>query len=128
VNEVVFNQALVTFSAKQTVGDRNADHGDSGSGHVPGSTFDGECGGGGGGVVGVASADEDDTCTAAVVAAVQEVGTCWVGATRYHERTVMRLSVCSWMTTPDDIDTAARSILECAKRVRRGMNTAPLKK
>ena len=41
----------------------------------------------------------------------------WVGATNYHGRTVMRISVASWMTTTSDIETAARAIIECAAQV-----------
>ena len=55
--------------------------------------------------------------TARVAAAVQEDGRCWAAAASFHGRPVLRLSVCSWATTEDDIDLAVRAILECARAV-----------
>eukprot|EP00931_Biecheleriopsis_adriatica_P087373 TRINITY_DN6185_c0_g1_i1.p1 TRINITY_DN6185_c0_g1~~TRINITY_DN6185_c0_g1_i1.p1 ORF type:complete len:485 (+),score=55.50 TRINITY_DN6185_c0_g1_i1:119-1573(+) len=56
----------------------------------------------------------DDERTAAVVSSIQRDGRCWAGATRYRDRTVMRLSVSCWSTTVDDVRIAASAILECA--------------
>lgn len=55
----------------------------------------------------------DDEVTSAVAAAAQRDGRCWVAATRYHGRIVIRLSVSCWATTDGDVDVAARAILEC---------------
>ena len=55
----------------------------------------------------------DDDVTAAVAAAAQRDGRCWVAATRYQGRTVIRLSVSCWATTNGDVEVAARAILEC---------------
>jgi glutamate/tyrosine decarboxylase-like PLP-dependent enzyme len=52
-----------------------------------------------------------DQQTAAVAAAVQLDGRCWVGATTYNGKTVMRLSVQCWRTTEADIAIAAKAIL-----------------
>ena len=62
--------------------------------------------------------DDDDRVTAAVAAAVQIDGRCWVGATKFRGRTVIRLSLTSWQTTPMDVEAAARAIVECAAVVR----------
>ena len=56
----------------------------------------------------------DDARTAAVAAAAQLDGRCWVAATRFQGRTVLRLSVSCWATTSNDVEIAARAILECA--------------
>ena len=42
-----------------------------------------------------------------VIEALQAEGTCWCGITHWQGRTAMRISVCNWSTTDDDV---ARSI------------------
>jgi glutamate/tyrosine decarboxylase-like PLP-dependent enzyme len=61
-------------------------------------------------------APSHDEATAAamtekVMAAVQAGGECWVGGTRWHGRTAMRISVSNWSTSPADIDRSAAAIL-----------------
>lgn len=56
---------------------------------------------------------DDDDITAAVAAAAQRDGRCWVAATSYHGRAVIRLSVSCWATTDGDVDVAAKAIIEC---------------
>jgi glutamate/tyrosine decarboxylase-like PLP-dependent enzyme len=51
------------------------------------------------------------TLTQRVIAAVQEDGTCWAGGTKWHGQTAMRISICNWSTTADDIDRSAAAIL-----------------
>ena len=48
--------------------------------------------------------DDDDARTLATLAAVHADGTCWPSATTWRGRSCIRLSVCSWQTTPDDVD------------------------
>ena len=45
----------------------------------------------------------DQSATDAFVAAVQRSGDAWVGASSWFGDPVVRVSVCSWMTTPDDV-------------------------
>ena len=49
--------------------------------------------------------------TQAVITRVQDEGTCWVGGTRWHGQTAMRVSISNWSTTPADIDQSAAAIL-----------------
>jgi glutamate/tyrosine decarboxylase-like PLP-dependent enzyme len=56
-----------------------------------------------------------DAFTRAVIARVQQEGTCWLGGTRWHERQAMRVSVCNWSTTDEDIDRSADAILAAAR-------------
>lgn len=60
----------------------------------------------------------DDAETEAVLARIQASGACWVGGARFGDRAVIRFSVCSWVTTPDDIDAAADAFCEALKAVR----------
>ena len=49
--------------------------------------------------------------TRRVIAAIQEEGTCWCGATVWQGQTAMRVSVISWATTDADVDRSIAAIL-----------------
>jgi glutamate/tyrosine decarboxylase-like PLP-dependent enzyme len=55
-----------------------------------------------------------DDRTDAVVAGVQAEGTCWLGATTWHGRRLMRVSVSNWSTTEADVDASVAAILRVA--------------
>jgi glutamate/tyrosine decarboxylase-like PLP-dependent enzyme len=55
--------------------------------------------------------------TEQVIADLQADGTCWCGSSRWHGRTVMRISVCSWATTDDDVERSIEAMLRVAGRV-----------
>jgi aromatic-L-amino-acid decarboxylase len=46
-----------------------------------------------------------------VIDAVQRDGTCWLGGTEWEGEPAMRISVCNWRTTEDDIRRSASAIL-----------------
>ena len=52
-----------------------------------------------------------------VIRRVQEEGTCWCGGTVWHEKTAMRISVSSWVTTEDDIDRSADAVIRIAREI-----------
>jgi glutamate/tyrosine decarboxylase-like PLP-dependent enzyme len=58
------------------------------------------------GVVG----DESGELTADAVQRIQQDGTCWLAATRWHGRPAIRISVCNWRTSEDDIRRSAEAI------------------
>lgn len=58
----------------------------------------------------------DDSETERTLAEIQTIGSCWCGGTTWKGRPVIRVSVCSWSTTPDDIRHAVTSF--CAARDR----------
>jgi glutamate/tyrosine decarboxylase-like PLP-dependent enzyme len=58
--------------------------------------------------------------TERVIEAVQADGTCWCGRTVWQGHTAMRISVCSWATTDDDVETSLAAILRVAARVQGG--------
>ena len=49
--------------------------------------------------------------TDAVMDAVQRDGTCWMSGTEWENEPAMRISVCNWRTTEDDIRRSAGAIL-----------------
>ncbi len=57
----------------------------------------------------------NDERTDEVVEAVQREGTCWVGATSWQGRRLMRISVSNWSTTEEDVERSGEAILRCAR-------------
>jgi len=53
----------------------------------------------------------DQTVTDAFVAAVQASGEAWVGASSWFGEPVVRVSVCSWMTSPEDVSRAVTAFV-----------------
>lgn len=51
-----------------------------------------------------------------IIKKIQEDGTCWCGGTIWKNKTAMRISISSWMTTEDDITTCSKTIIEIAKK------------
>ena len=56
--------------------------------------------------------------TERVIAAIQDDGTCWCGRTHWQGRTAMRISVVSWATTDEDVETSLAAMLRIAARER----------
>ena len=58
----------------------------------------------------------DDATNRKIIAEIQEDGTCWCGATLWQQRSAMRISVCNWSTTAEDVDRSLDVIVEIANR------------
>jgi glutamate/tyrosine decarboxylase-like PLP-dependent enzyme len=56
--------------------------------------------------------DDSDHVTDDVVARIQAKGVAWFGGVTWRNRRVMRISVCNWQTTDDDIDRTLQSVAE----------------
>jgi glutamate/tyrosine decarboxylase-like PLP-dependent enzyme len=54
---------------------------------------------------------DGDQWTREVIARVQRDGTCWLSGTVWREHALMRISVCNWSTTEDDVRRSAAAIL-----------------
>jgi hypothetical protein len=54
--------------------------------------------------------DESGELTADAVERIQQDGTCWLAATRWRGRPAIRISVCNWRTSEDDIRRSAAAI------------------
>lgn len=62
---------------------------------------------------------ETDVLTEEVIREIQNAGECWVGGSVWDGKKVIRISVCSWATTPDDVRRSVQSFkkaLQTAKR------------
>jgi glutamate/tyrosine decarboxylase-like PLP-dependent enzyme len=58
---------------------------------------------------------DDDEATQAVIREVQRDGTCWVGGTVWRDRAAIRISVCNWRTTDDDVERSVAAIIAAAR-------------
>ena len=58
----------------------------------------------------------DDAMNRRIIDLIQEDGTCWCGVTIWQGRTAMRISVCNWATTVEDVDQSLAAILSIANR------------
>jgi glutamate/tyrosine decarboxylase-like PLP-dependent enzyme len=60
-------------------------------------------------LIGVVGDESGDLITDAVER-IQEDGTCWLAGTRWRGRPAIRISVCNWQTSEDDIHRSAAAI------------------
>lgn len=54
--------------------------------------------------------DSEET-TAQTIQIIQESGECWVGGTKWQDKLVIRISVCSWATTEADITRSVQAFV-----------------
>ena len=64
--------------------------------------------------------DPDEERTDRLVRELQRDGTCWMSATTWRGVRCMRISVCNWQTTFDDVDRSVASVI----RIRTDVSTA----
>ena len=60
---------------------------------------------------------ETDEVTEAVVQRIQELRECWVGGSTWFGRKVIRISVCSWATTEEDVQRSVHSFIKALEQV-----------
>ncbi|MDH3276003.1 MAG: pyridoxal-dependent decarboxylase [Gammaproteobacteria bacterium] len=59
----------------------------------------------------------DEVTTRRVIDEIQRDGTCWCGATVWQGKTAMRISISSWATTENDVETSLDAMLRIARRL-----------
>ena len=57
--------------------------------------------------------------TTATLKNIQASGTCWCSGAVWFNEPVIRISVCSWQTTREDIDDCVKTFVECRKSAER---------
>jgi len=55
-----------------------------------------------------------------VIKEIQNDGTCWCGGTVWQGKTAMRISICSWATTEQDVRISLEAMIRIAKKVKSG--------
>ena len=61
---------------------------------------------------------DNDIKTEALIKRIQESGVCWLGGAKWEGKAVMRISVCSYKTSYEDIEKSANEILRLAKELK----------
>ncbi len=64
-------------------------------------------------------ADELNLCT---MRHIQQSGECWVGGTLWNDETVIRISVCSWATTEQDISRSVRAFVQAREKAEKELS------
>lgn len=59
---------------------------------------------------------KSDTLTESVMQEVQKQRVCWVGGSSWKGRKVIRISVCSWATTAEDIELSYQSFVSALRK------------
>ena len=59
-----------------------------------------------------ASEEDHDRRTDEVIRAIQEAGVAYFGGTTWRGRRAMRVSVCNWLTSDEDVERAVNSVLK----------------
>ena len=59
----------------------------------------------------------DPDTTQRVIDRIQQGGTCWCGVTKWQGRVAMRISVCNWATTEDDVNRSLDAMLTAKRRL-----------
>jgi len=65
----------------------------------------------------IVSPSEDDQITESILAAIQQSGECWVGGSMWQGKKVIRVSVCSWVTTENDVSCSVDAFIQARQSV-----------
>lgn len=60
---------------------------------------------------------KDDALTTAIIEQIQQDGECWVGGTQWQGRPVIRISVCSWVTSEEDIERSVQAFIAAREKI-----------
>jgi glutamate/tyrosine decarboxylase-like PLP-dependent enzyme len=61
---------------------------------------------------------DNDSLTTETIENIQQSGECWVGGTQWQQRSVIRVSVCSWATTAADVTRSVKAFVDARERAR----------
>jgi glutamate/tyrosine decarboxylase-like PLP-dependent enzyme len=65
---------------------------------------------------------ETDEITQQTIRNIQHSGECWVGGASWNEKAVIRISVCSWATTKEDISRSVRAFMAARDQAIQAIN------
>lgn len=54
---------------------------------------------------------------------IQESGECWCGSTTWFNEPAIRISVCAWVTTPDDVRRSVQAFVSARQQAEEQLNT-----
>ena len=56
--------------------------------------------------------DNEEQTRRTLLAYIQQSGECWCGGSTWNNEAVIRVSVCSWVTTPDDVERSVAAFVK----------------
>jgi glutamate/tyrosine decarboxylase-like PLP-dependent enzyme len=59
---------------------------------------------------------DNDSLTTETIKNIQQSGECWVGGTQWQQRSVIRVSVCSWATTATDVTRSVKAFVDAREQ------------
>jgi threonine aldolase len=59
---------------------------------------------------------DNDSLTTETIKNIQQSGECWVGGTQWQQRSVIRVSVCSWATTAADVTRSVKAFVDAREQ------------
>jgi glutamate/tyrosine decarboxylase-like PLP-dependent enzyme len=62
---------------------------------------------------------ENDLSTKELLEEVQNLRVCWCGGSKWNDRAVIRISVCSWATTKEDVTKSVNSFVQARDNVKK---------
>lgn len=66
----------------------------------------------------------DEALTAQTLQQIQQSGECWVGGSTWNGKVVIRISVCSWATTADDVSRSVRAFVAAREVASKELRTS----
>ncbi len=70
---------------------------------------------------------ETDEITEKTIQRIQELRECWVGGSSWDGRNVIRISICSWATTTEDVSRSVKSFEKALNEIKKELKTANTK-
>lgn len=64
---------------------------------------------------------KDDIETVKTLELIQKSGECWCGGAIWDNKKVIRISVCSWATTPEDITRTVKAFVKARDKAVKGL-------
>jgi glutamate/tyrosine decarboxylase-like PLP-dependent enzyme len=60
---------------------------------------------------------EDNDITQSIIEAIQQSGECWVGGSLWMGKKVIRISVCSWVTSAQDVSRSVQAFVQARQSI-----------
>ena len=60
----------------------------------------------------IVSPANNDIATDKILSAIQDSGECWVGGSVWQGKKVIRVSVCSWVTSAEDVSRSVQAFID----------------
>jgi glutamate/tyrosine decarboxylase-like PLP-dependent enzyme len=65
----------------------------------------------------IVSPSSNESVTQSIMQTIQESGECWVGGSVWQGKKVIRISVCSWVTSSEDISRSVKAFIKARESV-----------